>query len=334
MDQSTKKHEIVLSIIIIITALWFGIFATSENVKIRGGLPFLEEGKQLLRHRAILEGHAGNPWQYRVLSAYLIEGAIQLLIKINIPHPIAVSFIMCRVLLGTAICICAFIYYQKLGLSRGLAFNGMLLLGWGMSYAHYDSDLQFNTYFDILFYLLVVLCILHKRLFWLIPLMLLAALNRETSGLIPLLIFFSFRSENYSIGRTRTMCIAAATLGIYLVIFILLRSLYPEQTLLVPYGNHPGYELLTHNITSILTLDRLFATLSIIPIVALIGYRQWPQQLKVFFWVVVPIWFAIHFIGSVVAEARLFLVPQALIFLPGFLFFVGNEHPHININLH
>ena len=53
------------------------------------------------------------------------------------------------------------------------------------------SDIQFNTFFDVTFYLLAGLCILQKRFVWIVPITLLAALNRETSGLIPFLLMFS-----------------------------------------------------------------------------------------------------------------------------------------------
>lgn len=42
-------------------------------------------------------------------------------------------------------------------------------------------------------------------------------------------------------------------------------------------------------------------------------------QARVEFWVVVPIWFTIHALGAVMAEIRLFLVPQAMVFIPGAL---------------
>ncbi|MBW2202094.1 MAG: hypothetical protein JRF71_14910, partial [Deltaproteobacteria bacterium] len=67
--------------------------------------------------------------------------------------------------------------------------------------------------------------------------------------------------------------------------------------------------------------DRLFATLGIIPLLAVIGYQKWTKQLKIFFWVIVPVWFIIHLFGSVIAESRLFLVPYAMVFIPGALLF-------------
>jgi hypothetical protein len=50
------------------------------------------------------------------------------------------------------------------------------------------------------------------------------------------------------------------------------------------------------------------------------SYQTWPRALKIFFWVVVPAWFGVHFFTALVAETRLLLVPLALVFIPGALF--------------
>ena len=63
----------------------------------------------------------------------------------------------------------------------------------------------------------------------------------------------------------------------------------------------------------------LLTILLVTPLLALLGYARWPASLRVFFWTVVPLWFFIHAVGAVMAETRLLLVPQALIFIPGAL---------------
>jgi len=62
------------------------------------------------------------------------------------------------------------------------------LLAFSIKNGFYDNDLSFNTYFDVIFYLSAVLLILKRRYFWVVLLMIPAALNRETSGAIPLLM--------------------------------------------------------------------------------------------------------------------------------------------------
>ncbi|MGC1376651.1 MAG: hypothetical protein WA821_10520 [Anaerolineales bacterium] len=283
-------------------------------------LYYLEQGLQIQRHTAVLDGSAPNPWQYRVLADYLVEGAIRLFQGIDIPHPVASAFVSFRFLQNLLIFGLAYLYYRKLKLSPAHALVGMCLLAWGMTYAYYDSDLQFNTYFDIIFYLLAGLLILVDKPIWIIPLMLLAALNRETSGLIPFMTLALILPRKAGSPNRKIIIIAAVSLAIFGVIFVGLRLIYPHQEISMPYGHAMGLDLLRYNLFRAVTWSQLFATLSIVPALALLAYKKWPPVLRIFFWVVIPAWFLIHPFTSVMAETRVFLVPQVLIFIPGALF--------------
>ena len=78
--------------------------------------------------------------------------------------------------------------------------------------------------------------------------------------------------------------------------------------------------MVEHNLFRKITYINLFATLSIIPMIALFGVKTWPRMLKIIAIVLVPLWLVVHFIAAVSAETRMFLVPQAIVFIPGFLF--------------
>lgn len=282
---------------------------------------YLEQGLQIQRHNAVLQGTAPNPWQYRVLADYLVEATIQLFKNLDISHPVGSAFITFRFVQNLLIFALVYCYYRKLGLAFPHTLIGMSALAWGMTYAYYDSDLQFNTYFDIIFYLIAALLILANRPLWMIPLMLLAALNRETSGLIPFMALALLVLPLKTNPKNRNVLIAVGvSLVIFAVIFVGLRLTYPNQEISVPHGQHMGLELLRYNILRGLTWTQLFATLSIFPALALLAYSKWPTPLRIFFWVVVPLWLLIHPFTSVMAETRVFLVPQALIFIPGALF--------------
>jgi len=203
----------------------------------------------------------------------------------------------------------------------------MALLAWGMSYSHYDSDFAFNTFFDIIFYLLAGLCILQGNFIWIVPITILAAFNRETSGLIPFLLISVSLFALPRGSLRKVMPIFVTGLVVYIAIFVGLRLFYGKQELLIPYGHLPGLDLLQYNLFRIVTWRNLIATLSIIPIVGIIGYHNWPLQLRVFFWSIVPIWFVIHAFGAVMAETRMFLVPQAMVFIPS-AFFSLSQHAH------
>lgn len=312
------------SLLLLVTVILLAYFTTSEHVKARG-IVYLAKGNQIKRHQNIMDSKAGNPWQYRVLSAYIAEGMMKTFKAIGIKFPILISFILLRFFLDAAIFCLAFLYFKKLGLGEILAFIGISLLAWGMSYAHYDSDLQFSTYLDVIFYLVAGICILHKKYIWIIPISLLASLNRETSGLIPFLLLFSFIDKEAIISGLKkqkgNLVIFGISFTLYIAIFFLLRFFYGEQKVFIPYGHNPGFDLLHYNLTRIITWNRLLATLGIVPLLSILGYSKWHAQLKTFFWVIIPIWLIIHMFGAIMAEARLFLVPNVMVFIPGVLLF-------------
>jgi hypothetical protein len=311
-------------------ALLLGLFTTYEHVMARG-LAYVDvDGEQWRRLQAFLAGEAGNPIQYRVLTSYLLALSIRLGEALALPHPVLVSFVGLRIVEDTAIFALAFAYYRALGLSVPHAFLGLSLLAWGMSYGHHNADLRHDTYLDVACYLAAAQLILAGRYAWLTPLTLVAALNRETSGLIPFLLLAHLLWRRHARpGRSaldsRELLFVALPLVTWLAVFVGLRLAFPAQRLLVPNGVHQGLELLVYNLTEHKTWVQLVAVLGILPALALWAYPKWPDSLRAFALALVPVWFAVHFVGAVAAESRLFLVPQALVFVPGALFLAQAE---------
>ena len=148
-----------------------------------------------------------------------------------------------------------------------------------------------------------------------------AAFNRETSLLIPfMLLSVAYFGDRSAKSMRSVLFFAVVSLIIFLMIFVGLRNYYGEQPFLTADGYYPGFGLLILNISRIVTWEQLLITLGIIPFLAIFAYRTWHRTLKILFWVVVPVWFVVHFFAALVAESRLLLVPQALIFIPGALF--------------
>ncbi len=331
MFPPTRPGKVLSSIFVLVCVLLFSVLTIYLQVMSleKPSLYYLEQGLQIQRHTAVLQGTAGNPWQYRVLADYLVEATIRLFQNLDVLHPVSSAFIAFRFVQNCLIFLLGYLYYRKLGLSSAYALIGLSLLAWGMTYAYYDSDLQFNTYFDVIFYLLAALAILLDQHLWMIPIMLLAALNRETSGLIPfmsLALILPLRAETKS-PRRKTIIIAATSLAIFAAIFVSLRLIFPNQSISVPRGHYMGLDLLQYNLFRAITWAQLFATLSITPALALFAYKSWHPALRIFFWVIVPAWFLIHPFTSVMAETRVFLVPQVLIFIPGALFLLKTDSP-------
>jgi hypothetical protein len=324
MVYTLRLRKILVLVLILMSVILYSLLTVYLQYSTLG-LHYIEDGKQMERHLAVMNATAGNPWQYRILAEYVAEGIIQILRALNFPHYVAVAFISFRVIQNIFIFLTAYIYYRKYGLSIGKSIIGISLLAWGMTWAFYDSDLQFNTYFDIFFYLLGGLSIITNRYIWIIPITFFAALNRETSGLIPLMLLSSSLFHKDKKYQHSKITVSLLAITFFVICFVMLRIVYGKQVLVLPYGHYPGLDLLSYNLSNKATWVLLFATLGIIPFMAIIAYINWPNPLKAFFWTIVPIWIIIHFLGSVVAETRLFLVPQALVFIPGSLFFLDNQ---------
>ncbi|NJC97980.1 MAG: hypothetical protein FIB03_16870 [Anaerolineae bacterium] len=272
-------------------------------------------------HVQMLDGVAGNPWQYRILADWMIAYVFRFITGLWIEVPLSAAFIGFRFVQCLLIFLLAGMYYRKLGLPLYVNLVGLSILAWGMSHSLYNSDLSLNVFFDIAFYLLATILILNKKYVWIPLLMVPAAFNRETSALIPLMLFvfpyFDDTGESKSAKSASIYAIISAV--IFVVIFFGLRSYYGEQKFLTADGYYPGVGLLILNLTRWISWEQLLITLGLVPFLAIFAFGSWPRPLKIIFWLVVPIWFGVHFFASLVAESRLFLVPQALVFIPGML---------------
>jgi hypothetical protein len=284
-----------------------------------GDSSFTIQGEQYNRHVIVLEGKALSPVQYRVLSEWVAEIFIRSF-SLFFPQEQAIiyGFLLLRLLQNALIFMLAYSLYQKLGFSKWLALLGVFALAGSIFNANYDSDLAVHTYFDITFYLIAMLLILDKRYPLVIPLMLFAALNRETSGMIPVLVAVSIYDEA-RFASLKKYIPAVIALILWILVFLGLRLAYPDRPIFIAYGHAPGVSMWLYNLDRNVTWEQLFRTLGLIPLVGIFFYSKWPRLLQWTFIVMVPFWFAIHFVEGVAAETRLFLVPQAVILIPIFL---------------
>ncbi len=312
-----KKRRIAIVVLLALLSL-YSAYLQFENPEIKGRLDM-----QIDRHNAVIAGTALDPWQYRPLAEWLIDALMWIVVSLGAADPYLWVFAVLRVAQNLAIFFLAFSYFRRLGFSDMVSMAGLVFLTGSMLNSFHQSDLSFNTYFDLIFYLTAGLLILNDLYPRLPYLMIFASLNRETSGLIPLMGFSSLR--NFRTDRAKLAPILFS-LVVWTVIFFLLRALYPDRELFIPYGYHPGPELLSYNLTPF-SLILFLRFLSFAPLVGLLVYRQWPPLLKRFFIAIVPLWFPAHFLGGVVSEARLFLVPQALVFIPLFLCYMREYYP-------
>jgi len=276
---------------------------------------------QLSRHIDVLNGIAPNPWQYRVLSEWIAEAFIYISARLLLlDHAAYMAFWGLRVLQNLILLSMAYLYFTRLGITKTASVYGIFLLAGGMLHVFHESDLSFNTYFDVIFYLLAGILILNRKYAWVPVLMVAAALNRETSAMIPvLLIIWAWLGRPSD--RAKALISGLMSLFVWVLIFTALHLYYPNAPIFNKItGNiSPGWELLRYNLSVPQMPILLFQTLGFSPLVAVITQRYWHLFVRICFLSLVPVWILVHAFGGVWAETRIFLVLLAVVFIPATL---------------
>lgn len=304
-----RRLVVVLSILIVSAlSVWF----QKEHL----GNQYIKTVQER-RHYDVLEGRAPNPWQYRILAEWVAEAFLRAARASGVRPPELWAFLGLRMLQQCALFSLALLYYRRLGIETGGGLVGAALLAWGMSHSIHNSDLSFNTYFDVSFYLLGGWLILTERWAWLPALTLVGAFNRETIGLMPLLAAWPLVTR----GRDGLAAVpvqpVAICLAVYAAVFLGIRLHFGWR----PYdwGWEVGADTYAMNLLDLRTLFLVAATVSILPLVLLLRWRELPAVLRGFFWILVPAWVLIHFGLARMKETRLLLVPLALVLVPAAL---------------
>ncbi len=326
------------------------------------------------RHQAILEKRSEfyNPWQYRVLAPAMVEGMLWIYnntvdkifpIEEKLNFSIAntsgtnaetdefvrlmqtpgamkymIIFIFFRFAEHFLIFYLAWRLWSYFTGNNYLIFFGICFLALSMGNAVTAADLSFNTYLDNIFYLLTALLILGKwKTFWLIPIIILAAFNRETSIMLPALYFIShadlsrFSFGRYNFGDIKlpgksVWIITIVMYAIFFTIFFSLRNYFgyqPQQVWKAP----AGWPMLKLNLVSAVGFKgymELIGTLAVIPLIIIYKFYSFPYLLRKWFLFLVPVWFAVHYVSVVVYQGRLFLVPMIIVMIPMMLWLIDN----------
>ncbi len=305
---------------LIFIAFLLGGFSAYDQIVFRVGTKFIWN-EQLRFHRWLIEGISYDPWQYRVLASYLIEWALELQRSLGLGASFALIAAVLRLLQNIALFLMAAAYWRKLGVGKTLTLLGMAIVALQLTFSGYQSGLALDTYFDIVFQLLAAWLIISGRRLLVLPVIAIATLNRETAGIMALLLAasaFSFEKRSISIDRIG-MRIAFAALVIFGLEYLGLRFSYGPRPFMEPMGYSVGMDLLRKNFLDFNTYFFLFGTLGFFPLLGLLFWNSWPSILQRFFWAMVPVWILIHLPFGVLSEARLFLVPHLLIFMPAAL---------------
>jgi len=308
---------------------------------------------EVLRHLEWMRGESElyNPWQYRVLPDLAIEAAVrgfslvpawreraEVVHRPKAPPQRRIAangwalapYFALRGLLGVAIFASFLAWLARVGVSdERLRWLGVMLLAYAMGQAHFDSGMAVSTYFDLWFYLLAALWITAGRSAWIAPLSLLAAGNRETGGLIPLMLAtHALEWPGPRVRDRRALGWALASLLLFALTFAAVRLAFGWRPPSPVYGNQGVVDFLRFNLTNRFTLPELLGSFGLLPALALLGWRRWTPELRRWFWLIVPLWLVLHLSFGLVRETRLLLVPHALLLLPGLLLcFEGRPAP-------
>lgn len=334
MKLKKTLHWIFVSIILTIMSL----YPTYENIKNGSGLAQYEN------HMLFLEGKSNNfdPWQYRVLCPLLAEELFLIidgsfLDKMNRKYqtiPLAekaftlqelqkdallfkytIAFVLFRFFEHLLI---YFLQWKYLGLftkNEVLKSVFILMSVWATGNAVMNSDLSLNTYMDIIIYLSAAYLIVAKKsIYWILPLSILGALNRETAAFIPFMLFFAhcdFRKNIFP--QKEIWKVTILSLISFFTILVAIRLYYSYRP-----ETH-SWNLFEYNLFSTIsfyTYFEMFGAIGYLPVLCLYFWRKNSNILQTFFWLIVPIWFSVHLVGTLAKEARCFLVPMFVIFMP------------------
>jgi len=283
------------------------------------GLPYIE-GVQLQRHYAVLNDTAKNPWNYRVFSEWVLEPVLRASAALRLPRSVSCAFLFVRAVQNLLIFFIAWVFYRSCGLSQQRSLLGLIILSSTFTQVFYNADLSVNTYFDLLFFLVAGWLIVREKYEWIVPISVMAALNRETGIYIPVmaassLLFVDGRRQK---GAKRQAIAAMIGACLFVGVFVALRlTLHKSAGWQSDWGNQPGLQTLLMNFKDIRgVIIGVALTLSVLPLLALVRFRSLPRLFQAWYLLMVPFWIAIHFIMVYANETRYYLVPIALVLIP------------------
>jgi hypothetical protein len=263
-----------------------------------------------------LANQAGDPTQYRVLSEWMIMGVSAVT---HSPPRDFLPYLVVRFGQAVALLTLAFVYFGQLGARFRTRLLGLALLTGIISLTLGplgQGGVSLDRFMDAIMYLAGGVLVLAGLEVWIPALMVLAILNRETSGLIPMLVVANhglsmFRCDTSE--RRRAVIVALAGWAVWAVIYVALKQYFGPQVWFehVPFG----WAMFVHSL-KLGGPSQFYAMVVLLPVLAVVALRVAPPFLRRLFWLVVPIWLVIHFGHARFYEGMLYLAPIALILVP------------------
>ena len=186
-----------------------------------------------------------------------------------------------------------------------------------------DSYYPMDNYINIVFYILACFVVFRKiKDYWLPVICIIAAFNRETAILIPLLFFLGrVDFSTLSISKKDVLNTAISSV-LFLSVFFGIRLYYGELGPTDSYLSKPGLAMLKLNFLSMHAPKTYFewiGTFSLFPMIAIYYFKNLQPFFKKMLLTLVPIWFAAHLWLVVAWETRIYLIPMLIVLLPAAL---------------
>lgn len=275
------------------------------------------------------QGTAQDPVRYRALSQLIVQwmndhSFVTRLIPLPFDFDAYHTLRLWQALILLAL---AYAYYRALGIGFQTTLAGIIALAIMISLSLRPSTFSLDRVTDAIFYLLGGWLVVTNRTLALPVVVLLAALNRETSGFIALLPVAWFGTELLSRKRRRELTVVVLSLGFYTATNLGLR-LYigPAGAAEVPWHDAGfGISNFIWTLRRPGELTHLFTAVSVLPILAAFALPASGAFLRRLYWIMVPAWFVIIFTASWMREGLLFLAPIVVVVLPAVLRAVDAE---------
>jgi hypothetical protein len=303
LDLAARSEGIALLIAVVIVASW-QVTTRSED----------PNGVALVGTLSVINGTGGDLSQYRVLSPYFANG-LQHLFTLSRPPFEAMRFAQCVLIF----CL-SYTYYGRLSLSPRTRLLGIGLIA-GLASLSMGrigpSTFSLDRFTDTIFYLIAALLVLGRREIWIVPLMAFAVANRETSVFIPMLIVAwhgPLRQLITDPARRKPLLTALAAWLVGAVVYFSIHLYYGPRPR--TEESYFGTAMVLHSLSMPDQATFFLAAINLLPALALLVLRDVDLSLRRLFWLVVPVWFAIHIWAARLGEGIMYLAPMTVIVIP------------------
>jgi hypothetical protein len=250
-------------------------------------------------HSEMIRGIGPAPSQYRPLTPWLAEGLRLILPTAYMP----LAYFAVRAL-ATAFVLYFFDRYMRCWFKNGAAAAAAMCLAAVLPFTYFRVIQESDT-INLLVFILAFWALARGRDLWLLPLVLIGTLNRETTAMIPVIYLLA---RWRAVPTTQVALRTAMLIGAWAAVYGGLRLAYGP----LPY--YCDFLMWKRNLANWLPTVHVLLLFGAVWVLAFIGARRGPQLLRRAVWLLPP-FMILHYVVALVMEVRLFL-PFAPVLVP------------------